>query len=115
MPFNLPTESLFITKEMIENGLDQNILQINDLEENGTMGLHATIGDHSFYFGINEDIADMSEKDFFNLYSKEDIVDMIHDTIESPMRAEEYGLFNDEWDYYHDILLDGYEVEEEER
>lgn len=113
MPFDLPTESLFITKEMIESGLDQNIIQINSEEENGVMGLHATIGDYSFYFGVNEDIADMSEEEFFRTYTKEDIVDMIHDAIESPMRAEEYGLFDDEWDYYHDILLDTYELGEE--
>lgn len=113
MPFDLPTESLYITKEMIANGLDQNIIHINSREENGVMGLHATIGDYSFYFGTDDDIADMDEEEFFSTYTKEDIVDMIHDTIESPMRAEDFCLYDNEWDYYHDLLLEAYESGEE--
>lgn len=102
-----------ITKEMIKDGLDCGVIDINMHDEYGCMGLHCRIGDNGFYFGEDVDIPDMDIKDFYNRFSKEEIINMIHKCLKSENDAEVNGLDECEYEYYCLLLDDTYDYETE--
>ena len=89
-----------ITKEMIENGLREGFVSIED-EHSGCIGLCCRIGDEAFYFAEGENL---SAEDFSKNHTIDETKEMLHSILKTTESAEENGLTQEEWCYYKAIL-----------
>ena len=93
-----------ITREMIKNGFENNLISIED-EYNGCISLCCRIGDEAFYFVGMED-SDLSTDEYWQSYTLEMTIDMLYDILKDIESAEENGLDEWEWYYYRDELTE---------
>ena len=107
----LDRESELITKEMVEESFNNKIIQIRDNDEYGCMGLHCKIGSNGFYFGDDSKIVDMPIEEFWSTYSKNQAIDMIYNILKTKNSAIEYGLDEEEHEYYTNIIKEELETE----
>lgn len=98
-----------ISKEMIKDGLDCGVIDINMYDEYGCMGLYCRIGDNGFYFGEDINISEMDIKDFYNRFSKDEIIDMIYKCLKCENDARNHGLDECEYESYFLLLEDMYD------
>ena len=100
-----------ITREMIKNGFENNLISIED-EYNGCISLCCRIGDEAFYFIGMED-SNLSTDEYWKSYTLDETVDMIYEVLKSPEEAELNGL--DDWEigYYESVLNKEIEIEED--
>lgn len=102
-----------ISKEVIADAIEKGIIDINNDDEYGCMGLHCRIGDNGFYFGGNANIADMTMDEFNKAFSIDEIVDMLYECLGSENAAVASGLDECEYELYRAILEDMYDYETE--
>lgn len=102
-----------VSKEVIADAIKKGVIEFNDNDEYGCMGLHCRIGGNGFYFGGNIDISNMTMDEFNKAFSQDEVVDMLYECLKSENAAEEHGL--EEWEYelYRTILEDMYDYETE--
>lgn len=93
-----------ITKEMIKNGFETNIVSIED-DYAGCLGICCRIGDNAFYFVGLED-EDLTKEEYWKLYTLDTTVDMIFEILKDVESAEENGLDEGELAYYEAVLND---------
>ncbi len=101
-----------VSKEVIADAIEKGVVEFNDNDEYGCMGLHCKIGCNGFYFGGN-DIPSMTMDEFNKVFSKDDVVDMLYECLRSENAAEEAGLDECEYELYRTILEDMYDYETE--
>ena len=97
-----------ISKEMIKNGFKTGKMSIED-EFEGCIGLCCRIGDTTFYFATGED-AGLTAKEFCDIYTSDAIVNKLHEALKDKETAEEYGLDEDEYNYYESMLKNDFAV-----
>ena len=91
-----------ITREMIKNGFENNLISIED-EYNGCISLCCRIGDEAFYFVGMED-SDLSTDEYWQSYTLDMTIDMLYDILKDVESAEENGLDSTELYYYESVL-----------
>ena len=91
-----------ITREMIKNGFENNLIPIED-KYNGCVSLCCRIGNEAFYF---VDIKDsfLSTDEYWQSYTLDMTIDMLYDILKDVEAAEENGLDSTELDYYESVL-----------
>lgn len=99
-----------VSKEMIADAIEKGVIEFNDNDEYGCMGLHCKIGCNGFYFGDNS-FTTMDE--FSKAFSQDEVVDMLYECLSSENAAEEHGLDECEYELYRTILEDMYDYEKE--
>ena len=102
-----------ISKEVIADAIEKGVIEFNDDDEYGCMGLHCKIGCNGFYFGGDANIPDMTLDEFNKAFSQDEVVDMLYDCLSSEYAAEQSGLDNYEYESYRTILEDIYSREAE--
>ena len=90
-----------ITKKNIIEGLNNGVINLI-ADPNMEEGTVCKIGEFWFYFG-GETAEEMNPDEFKKNIPQEDIVNEIHDTLES-FRKDEDEIFKDEYNYYDAIL-----------
>ena len=91
-----------ITREMIKNGFEKNLISIED-EYNGCVSLCCRIGNEAFYFvGIEDSY--LSTDEYWQSYTLDMTIDMLYDILKDVESAEENGLDSTELDYYESVL-----------
>jgi hypothetical protein len=91
-----------MTREMIKRGFENGTISIEN-EFCGCVSLCCRIGDNAFYFAGCED-ENLTVEEYLAEYSLEEIVDKIYDVLKDEESAEEYGLDDNELEYYELIL-----------
>lgn len=92
-----------ITREIIQNGLRNNIIQIINCENDGDIA--AKIGDYWFYICSNDDRS-LSVSEFMAKYTEESIIELIYAAINSPPIKGDTEDESTEWLYYLTYLID---------
>lgn len=101
-----------ISKEVIADAIEKGVIEFNNDDEYGCMGLHCKIGDNGFYFG-DANIPDMTLDEFNKAFSQDEVVDMLYECLKSENAAEEHGLDECEYEMYRTILDNMYDYEKE--
>ena len=78
----------------------------------GCTGICCKLGDYAFYFVGTDD--QMSVEEYWQSYTKDMTVKMLHDVLKNQSAAEENGIEMYEWKYYCSILNQMYKVEKSE-
>ena len=92
-----------ITREMIRNGFERNIISIEN-EFEGCINICCRIGDNAFYFVGGED-ENLTVDEYWQSYTMDMTVDMIYDIVKDIESADENGLDEGEWEYYEALLI----------
>ena len=93
-----------ITKDMVKDGYDQNLIYLDTEDENSEIGVVCHIGNYWFYFDMKANTVTPDE--YINKYSKEDIINKIYDGLEELKKGfdDEPDFFMDEYAYYYYYL-----------
>lgn len=93
-------------KDIIKNGLETGIVKIeNNFKASfGCLEIYCQIGEYSFYFEEDFDKRLMSKKEYLDTYSLDEIAASISQVLETKEIAEQYGIYEDEYQYYLSIL-----------
>lgn len=110
-PDNKVEESEEITREMIRMALEKLVITIHN-GIYGCTGICCKLGDYAFYFVGTDD--QMSVEEYWQSYTKDMTVKMLHDVLKNQKAAEENGIEVYEWKYYYSILNQMYKVEKSE-
>ena len=100
-----------ITREMIRMALEKLVITIHN-GICGCTGICCKLGDYAFYFVGTDD--QMSVEEYWQSYTKDMTVKMLHDVLKNQSAAEENGIEMYEWKYYCSILNQMYKVEKSE-
>ena len=93
-----------ITKAMIKNGFDNNIISIEDRCYQCDT-LCCKIGDNSFYFvGMIDE--DLTAEEYWKSYTMDMTIDMLYEILKDIESAEDNGLDDEEWEYYKAVLTE---------
>lgn len=91
-----------ITKEMIKNGLEKNLISIEDSFE-GCISLCCRIGDNAFYF-IGAEDENLTVEEYWESYTVEDTINMLYEILKDASFAEDNGIYESEYEYYVSLL-----------
>ena len=91
-----------ITLDMIKAGLENNTICIA-MDEYECDGICCKIGNNAFYFLGLMDVFE-SIDDYWKNYTKEQTAQLIYDAICTQDVAELTGIYEEEWDYYYNML-----------
>ena len=91
-----------ITKEMIKNGFEKEIISIEN-DYAGCLGICCRIGDNAFYFLGNREEPSTKEE-YWKMYTLDTTISMIFEILKSDESAEDNGLDFEELAYYEAVL-----------
>lgn len=97
-----------ISKEMIKNGFQKGKMSIED-EFEGCIGLCCKICNSAFYFAPPEDRG-LTATEYYEKYTLDEIVNELYKALKDKETAEEYGLDEDEYNYYESMLKNDFVV-----
>lgn len=101
-------EAKEITKEMIEAGIDQSLI---NFEVDPIYGTVCRIGEHTFYFG-GEESETLDPQDYIQNVPGEDLVDKVYGALEGFRKAPN---FQTEYAYYFYFLVENLRKQEESK
>lgn len=92
-----------ITKEMIRKGFENGIISIENYSD-CCDNICCCIGDNSFYF-VEVEEQDLTLEEYLRLYSMDEVIERLYETLKDVESAEDCGLDVGEWEYYRAILM----------